>query len=292
VQRGIGGPIPAMGEKPSLEGRLYFLVVSGEVDVLESKDQAASAIRRAQAELAQALSDLEKTSAFDPGSVAFVAHSLNNFLVVTSGTVEMLRIHLGDLADAQAKAWLDGLDHATALMTRTVRQLVNASASIASQLQFDRVDLPLLVRRACTYFQQAADRKGIRLVVETDEALPPVCSDRVVLAAVLENLVSNAMKYSPSGKQVHVRVRGEENFGICEVCDEGPGLSEADQSRLFQRGARLTPIPTAGEPSTGYGLAVAKELIEKLGGTIWCVSTLGKGSCFGFRIPVFVERKQ
>jgi signal transduction histidine kinase len=249
----------------------------------------ASAIARAQADLAEALSELEKIPAFDPGSVAFVAHALNNFLVVTGGTVELIGMYLGDKADAQVRVWLEGLAHAADLMTRTVSQLVSASATVGAHLRLEKVDLPLLVRRACTYFQRVADRKTIRIVVEPDADVPPVRTDRVVVAAVLDNLVSNAIKYSQSGKQIHVRVRGDAGWGVCEVRDEGPGLSPADQERLFQRGVRLTPTPTGGEPSTGYGLAVARELVEKLGGVIWCVSVLGQGCCFSFRLPADQE---
>src|SRR5438552_1187887 len=88
----------------------------------------ASAIARAQADLAEALAALEKIPAFDPGSVAFVAHALNNYLAVTGGTVDLIVMHLGDGADAQLRVWLEGLRHATDLMTRTVRQFVRATA--------------------------------------------------------------------------------------------------------------------------------------------------------------------
>jgi signal transduction histidine kinase len=249
----------------------------------------ASAIARAQADLAEALSELEKIPAFDPGSVAYVAHALNNFLVVTGGTVELIGIHLGDKADEQIRVWLDGLRHATDLMTRTLSQLVHASAAASAQLWLEKVDLPLLVQRACNYFQRAADRKTIRIVVEPAAHVPQVRTDRVLVAAVLDNLVSNAIKYSRPGKQVRVRVRAETGWGVCEVRDEGPGLSQADQARLFQKGVRLTPTPTGGEPSNGYGLAVAKELVGKLGGTIWCESVLGQGCCFSFRLPAYQE---
>ena len=74
------------------------------------------------------------------------------------------------------------------------------------------------------------------------------------------------------------------------VRDEGPGLSQEDQAKLFQRGARLTPRPTGDESCTGYGLAVAKELIGNLGGKIWCESVLGQGACFSFRLPAYQER--
>jgi signal transduction histidine kinase len=156
-------------------------------------------------------------------------------------------------------------------------------------LRFEKVELPLLVQRACAHFQRVADRKKIRIIVEPDAGVPPVRADRVVVAAVLDNLVSNAIKYSPPGKQIRVRVRGEAGWGVCEVRDEGPGLSPADQARLFQRGVRLTPTPTGGEPSTGYGLAVAKELVGTLGGAIWCESVLGYGCCFSFRLPAYQE---
>src|SRR5262249_48711925 len=84
-------------------------------------------------------------------------------------------------------------------------------------------------------------------------------------------------------------VWGEAGSAVCSVRDEGPGLSEADLARLFQKGVRLAPQPTAGEPSTGYGLAVAKSLVDKLGGEIWCLSKVGEGSSFQSRPPACAE---
>ena len=77
---------------------------------------------------------------------------------------------------------------------------------------------------------------------------------------------------------------------VCSVRDEGPGLSQEDQAKLFQRGIKLSSVPTGGEPSSGYVLAVAKELINKLGG-LWCESTYGTGACFSFRLPVYQEKQ-
>lgn len=238
-------------------------------------------------ELEEALCELGALPAVDPAAVAFAAHALNNYLTVTGGTVELMLMHLADHPDGQVRIWLEGLQHVTELMSRTVSQLMNASVAPDLTFRFEKVELPTLVRRVCHYYQRVADRKAIRLIAEIADDVQPVWTDRVAVAAVLDNLLSNAVKYSEPNKRIWVRLWGEKNWVVCEVCDEGPGLSQGDQAKLFQKGVRLAPKPTAGEPSMGYGLAVAKELIEKIGGTIRCESALGQGTCFSIRVPVF-----
>lgn len=256
----------------------------------ETKEKVASAIARAQKELEDALSELDGLPAFDQSAVAFTAHALSNYLTVTGGTVELILERLADHPDPQVKVWLEGLQHVTGLMTRTVGQLVNVSTTAEPKFRFYKVDLSVLVERVCDYYQQIAAKKSIRLVADFSDAVPPVWTDRVAVAAVLDNLLSNAVKFSQPGTQIEVRVRGEEGAARCEVRDQGPGLSREDQARLFQKGVRLTPRPTGGESSTGYGLAVAKELVEKMGGQIWCDSVLGQGACFAIRIPAYQEQ--
>ena len=253
----------------------------------EAKELVASAIARAQADLQQALAELEKMPAFDPSAVAFAAHALNNYLAVMDGTVELILAHLADHPDPQLRIWLDGVQHATNLMSRTVGQLMSASVTPETKLRFERVDLPLLVQRACNYHRRLAQQKGVHISDATIIDVPPVWTDRVAVAAVLDNLLSNAIKYSQPGKQIWIEVRGEKGWAVCGVRDEGPGLSEEDQAKLFGKGVRLTPRPSGGEGSTGYGLAVAKELVEKLGGNIWCETVLGEGCCFRFRLPAY-----
>lgn len=256
----------------------------------ETKDKVASAIVRAQMELEEALSELDVMSAYDPRSVAFTAHALNNYLTVTGGTVELILKRLADHPDAQVKVWLEGLQHVTDLMTRTVGQLMNSSTTTESTFRFDQTDLPVLVQRMCNYYQRVAEKKAIRVVAGVSNDVPPVWIDRVAVAAVLDNLLSNAVKYSQPGKLVEVEVRGERDSAVCNIRDQGPGLSPEDQNKLFNKGVRLTPKPTGGESSMGYGLAVAKELIEKMGGQIWCESALGQGSCFSIRVPAYEEQ--
>jgi signal transduction histidine kinase len=258
---------------------------------MSEKEQATAAILRAQADLEQALSELEKMPAFDPGVVAFSAHALNNYLMVTGGTVELLLWSLADHPDPQVRNWLEGLGHVTELMRHTVSQLMTSSAPKDAKLRFLKWDLAPLIRRACNYYQRIADRKNIFIVCESTIDIPPVWTDPVAVAAVMDNLLSNAVKYSFPGKQIWVQMRGEVTSVVCSVRDEGPGLNQEDQAKLFQRGIQLSSVPTGGEASSGYGLAVAKELIDKLGGNLWCESTLGAGACFSFRLPAYQEQQ-
>ncbi len=255
-----------------------------------AKEQIAASIMRARTDLEQALSDLEKMPPVDPGLVPFVAHALNNYLAVAEATIEMLRLTLADHPDSTIELWLGNLQHATGLMTRSVSQLTSAAVTPDAKLRFEKVDVSLGMRRVCGYYQAKAEQKQIRLICGPCVDLPPVWTDRVAAGAVLDNLLSNAMKFSPPGKQIILAATGEPDSVVVSVRDEGPGLSQEDQARLFQPGVRLSPTPTGGEPSSGYGLAVAKKLVEQLGGQIWCESTPGQGSCFFVRLPAYQEQ--
>lgn len=253
------------------------------------KDVIESAITRAQAELVEALAELGKVSDLGPGRIGYATHALSNYLAVTSAAVRLISRRLENHPDTQVGEWLDGVSHATDMMSSMVGQLMSASLRDDTDLRFEEIDLVLMVLRFTDFYQQTASRKSIRLTLDSAANIPPVRADRVALLSVLDNLISNAIKYSAPGTQVWLRVLAERDAVMCEVRDEGPGLDQEDQARLFQRGVRLTPKPTAGESSTGYGLAIAKDLMERLGGEIWCESKLGQGASFFIRLPAYRE---
>jgi signal transduction histidine kinase len=125
-----------------------------------------------------------------------------------------------------------------------------------------------------------------KLSLDIAEYLPPVKADRLRLEQVLRNLVDNATKYSPSGTEIHVSVRGED--GDCLVIgvkDQGKGISRDEQSKLFQSFERLAETSTT-KPGLGLGLLVCRRLVEAHGGEIWVESELGKGSTFWFTLPL------
>ncbi|MFO0925829.1 MAG: HAMP domain-containing sensor histidine kinase [Gemmataceae bacterium] len=229
-------------------------------------EKVAAAISRAQAALDEALAELAEVPAFDPGVTAFVAHGLKNYLTVTLGSIGLLQHALTGYADADVHRLLDGLDHTTHLMSTAVARLQGEERE--PHFRSVEIDVRLLLHRAVSYYEKVAARKQIELTVERSDVLPPIWTDGVKVAAVLDNLLSNAIKYSPPGSRVQARVIREDDGVRLEIQDEGPGLSADDQARLFTRGSPLTPQPTGGESAHGYGLAVAKDLVEHLGGAL------------------------
>ncbi len=252
----------------------------------DPKEQISARLSKAKAELEASLVEIEKLPVFEAGSVAYAAHALNNFLTVMAAGVELLQLDLIDFPNPDVHTLLTGLRHSADLMTHTVARLMNhASASSDSVLVSRDVDIVRLTHRACDYYQRLADRKQITIRFESSAPAATIWTDNVAVCAVLDNLLSNAIKYSPPGKQIQFRVAVETDAIVCSVHDEGPGLTVEEQSRLFQKGVRLSPTPTGGESSTGYGLAVAKDLVTRLGGSIWCDSRPGQGARFSFRLP-------
>jgi len=253
--------------------------------MIDAKQRVIASVLEARGHLESALSDLETLPAFDSSTVPFAAQALSNFLSITDGTVEMLTGLLPRDTDPQIFRMLEGMRHAANLMMRIVSHLMSNATISDLKFRFENFDLAHLVHRACAYYQRLAVRKDIQLTMDFTSDVPMVWSDRVAVAAVMDNLLSNAVKYSPAGKTITVMVSKSGSDAVCSVRDEGPGISLEDQKHLFERGVRLGTVPSAGEPSAGYGLAVAKELVEKLGGAIWVDSQPGHGACFSFRLP-------
>lgn len=143
-----------------------------------------------------------------------------------------------------------------------------------------------VVQATLEVYEGVARKKGIEVSWKLpDFPLVTIWTDAVAIGTILDNLISNAIKFSPPRTTIHVSMSREGNNLICAVCDQGPGLSKEDAARVFQRGVRLGPKPTGGESSIGHGLSIARDLVKKLRGRIWCDSVEGKGTCFRFSLP-------
>ena len=255
---------------------------------MSTKAEIIASMEAAKSDIEQALVDVAKMPDLDWATVRCAAHCLGNYLNITNGCIQLLAMTLADHPDAEVQGWLQALERTTELMIYISRQLTNASAVSEVPLQPEQVDLALMAQRAVAFYESMANNKNLQFICER-RGPAYVWADRVALAAVLDNLLSNAVKYSPSGKRVLVRVKAEAGRVSCCVEDEGPGLTPEDHARLFQKGVRLGSTPTGGESSTGFGLFIARRLVERMGGSIQCEAAPGQGCKFSFRLPALED---
>jgi signal transduction histidine kinase len=172
-------------------------------------------------------------------------------------------------------------------MLELVRNLLDVNRLESGTVQFHPVEFDLAPMAESTVWQytQTASVKHITLHYRLETDVSMVYADEQATMQVLENLVSNAVKYSPHGKQVFIRISSKDDYVRLEVEDEGPGLSDEDKSKLFSKFARLSARPTGGEYSTGLGLSIVKKMVVAMNGKVWCESEYGKGATFIVELP-------
>ena len=250
----------------------------------DPRREVAQSIENAISELAHALGELDRMPSSDRSTIGFVAHAMNNYLSVNDAVLGLLSRTLREYADADVQAWLDGLRHLGTLMQHTAGRLLRTTSPSEFPLKMEYVPLPMLMDRACDYYRPAAQRKHLEITCRFIGDVPPAWADRVAVAVVADNLLSNAVKYSAPNGAIVVQVMPGPGGVVCSVRDHGPGIAPTDQARLFQRGVTLNAVPTGGEPSSGFGLTIAKEFVERMGGKLWVDSEPGRGACFSFRL--------
>ncbi|MFY8000992.1 MAG: ATP-binding protein [Candidatus Kapaibacteriota bacterium] len=218
--------------------------------------------------------------------LGIAAHDMKNPLGGIRNLAEMLLYNADELDASQKREFLAQIVSSAERMFELITNLldVNAIEQQGLNLHLVNVNVSPILRMIADVYQSRAEAKRIAIHCEIpSEAL--VLVDEIAIQQVLENILSNAVKYSPHGKNIHILVRTESTFVRIEVQDEGPGLSEDDKTKLFGKFARLSARPTGGEHSTGLGLSIVKRMVEAMNGRVWCESELGQGARFIVELP-------
>ena len=173
-------------------------------------------------------------------------------------------------------------------MLELIRNLLDINAIEQGKIKMNIEDIAISeIAKACSdNYIDRAKAKSIKLNYSAQDSIPTVPADGGFVLQILDNLISNAVKYSPFNKNIWVKSYSDSDKVYVSIKDEGPGLSEADQTKLFGKFARLTPQPTGDEHSNGLGLSIAKKYAESMHGDIKLISQLGEGCEFILELPI------
>ncbi|MBP6672657.1 MAG: response regulator [Bacteroidetes bacterium] len=221
--------------------------------------------------------------------IGIAAHDLRNPLGAIIGFSELMKedpviINHPELAESVEFISMAG-NAALAL----INDLLDYAAIESGHLTIEQfpVELQSFLLEAVTTHQMFSKAKNITISSNIAADLPAsVNMDRRRIRQVLDNFISNALKYSHTGTHIDVRLTLQNGSLRCDVSDQGQGIPEAELSKLFHEYSRTSVQPTAGEKSTGLGLAIVKKIIKEHGGEVGATSTVGKGSTFFFVIPL------
>jgi signal transduction histidine kinase len=189
-----------------------------------------------------------------------------------------------DLPEPQKRTQIQRLKRAAEGANRLIDDLLDVSRIDAGRFSVDRQPehVQLLVLEARELLSPLAEEKGVVSEFEAKRDLPIVAVDRERLLQVFSNLIGNAVKFTPAGGNVQVKVDGANGEVVIRIRDTGPGITETDLPHIFDR---FWQAKRTGRAGAGLGLAIAKGIIEAHDGRIWAESEPGNGAAFYFTLP-------
>jgi signal transduction histidine kinase len=265
------------------------------VELLETfADQSVLAIQNARLfrEIEDKSQQLEEASQHKSQFLANMSHELRTPLNAILGYTELMADGAYGEPSEKMTGVLKRLESNGKHLLGLINDVLDLSKIEAGQLVLELSDYSVqdIAQTVRSTLEPLAADKKLAFKVEMPSELPPGHGDGRRLTQILINLVGNAIKFTDAGE---VAIKAETNNGSFHVSvrDTGPGISAADQAKLFQEFQQADNAITKKKGGTGLGLAISKRIIEMHGGKIWVESQLGQGSTFAFKLPVIVEQQ-
>lgn len=243
-----------------------------------------------QRELARKNAELERLNDLKNQFLGMAAHDLRSPLGNILTYSELLLEDVMPLSEDH-KEFLSIIHASSQYMIRMVDDLLDLARIESGRLdlQLEPTDLRSLLEEHVARIRALAVRKNMHLTMDGLKGLPSVLADPERIRQVLDNLIGNAIKYSPAGSTIEVTGFRRDDFVVIRVRDHGIGIAADHLDRLFKPFGKVWGWGTAGEKSTGLGLAIVKRIVLEHRGEVWVQSVLGKGSDFFFSLPVDTE---
>lgn len=245
-----------------------------------------------ESELQEITKIIQKKEKQKSDFVGNIVHDLKNPVGNIKQLIEYL-INGGELSEEDKndfmKLILESADTSLSLITKLLDNTAIAQSQniIPKIAYFDVIEE---INEIIKFYAIQTINKTLSVKLKYDLDETRIKSDKEILKHILDNLISNAIKFSPKGKSIFINLSRENNFLKIEVKDEGPGFTDEDREKLFKQYSRLSAKPTGGEHSSGLGLSIVKKLIDSLNGTISCESEKGKGANMIVKIPAKVNQ--
>jgi len=221
--------------------------------------------------------------------IRIASHDLKNPITCITGFASIIdsQIPPGTTMTAETHGYAEKITVHCRFMQMVIEDFLDFHALEDGQIKLtlEAVDLNELARDVLERNASYAAQKQITPHLDLERGSLLVNTDKSRLNQVLENFVSNAIKFSPQGEKVTVGTRKTESGILLEVRDSGPGLTDEDMEKLFVKYAKLSNMPTGGEKSSGLGLAICKKVIEIMGGKTGARNNPGGGATFWFELP-------
>jgi len=220
--------------------------------------------------------------------LGMAAHDLRNPIGVIQSCSKFLFDEIKTLLNETETEFLKIIVDSSNFMLQLLNDLLDISKIESGKLELtlSLTDFISFVERNISLNRVLAEKKQIKLVFRGEENIPPLKIDQAKIEQVLNNLISNAIKYSSPNTTIEICISQRENSMMVSVMDEGQGIPEKEISKLFKAFQTTSVKSTSNEKSTGLGLLISKKIISGHGGEIWVESEQGKGSTFYFTLPV------
>jgi two-component system phosphate regulon sensor histidine kinase PhoR len=217
--------------------------------------------------------------------IALVSHEMRTPLTAIQGMTELLANY--EMDAARRKELSSAINSEVKRLTGLITGYLDITRleSGATPLRKTPVKVEVLLQRIVLLLEPVAAQRNIRLELKPSRMVPAIFADADLLGRALENLVSNAIKYSPQGTKILIEASAAQDAVVIAVTDQGYGIPEADLARIFEKFYRVPRVEDADVPGTGLGLALVRDIAELHGGTVTVTSKVHQGSTFTLRIP-------
>lgn len=269
-------------------GGVDYVTKPFQAEEVRARVETHLKIRRLQLELMKQNRQLVQLNAEKNRFLGMAAHDLRNPIAVIGGFCSLfLGSALGELTDQQREI-IERIKNSSRFMNQLLEDLLDISQIEAGKLELRLapVDLASLITDNVKLNRMFAEKKQIGLTFTAHCVPPPMSLDAPKIEQVLNNLISNAIKFSRPGTEITVELAEKDGQILLTVRDQGQGIEPQEIEKVFKPFEKTSTRSTAGEKSTGLGMAIVKKIVEGHRGKIWLASALGVGTTFYVALPL------